>query len=226
MGRSLENISVVHDGPMGGEETARSSWRRQPKAVCDHAAGAGLQIDGVFEIPEADDTAPVEKSNGQNVLNGLQRPSKFPVLKDFTSSAMTAAGERIKIKRNTDCMESLFWFEASKSTSRVHIFGSEDGELSLVSIPIECLLHDNSPMLHTLKNFLKNRLNEASTDITGVIEPFGLIEVSKKSFESVEHIDLMISTAQEFAQEWVELRSIFRSKLYGMVRAVFITALC
>jgi hypothetical protein len=139
------------------------------------------------------------------------------------------------------------WFEVSANTQRVHLHGAADGSAPLhLSLPQEALLAHGSPALQQLLEAVRaaeqaqgeqqqtqqggaegqhgsqgGQQGAAVAAAAGsgcsppVIPGVGVVALDPGL--GVGRLAAMLAEAHEFAAEWAELRSLFRSRLYNTV---------
>eukprot|EP00803_Ostreobium_quekettii_P008937 evm.model.scf_153.2 EVM.evm.TU.scf_153.2 scf_153:8261-20215(-) len=237
--RSLDRITLLLDGSNGEGNVGDclSDSHLNPTAQNSHMQG--IHLDSVCEIENAnrksrllgsDNVAAMTRAGALagNVKESAPKPH-LPNSALVIDIPMTDASQQTEVQHTTETNLELkiagssgsrcqggdmsLWFEVGKATGRVHFHLEQDGTQPLgLSIPVEALTIENSPQLQKL---VKKLLHASSGEPEYVMGPFGM-HCSGARLSQLG-ADAAIQQAKEFAQEWKELRSVYKAKLYGKV---------
>ncbi|KAK9866369.1 hypothetical protein WJX84_005962 [Apatococcus fuscideae] len=171
-------------------------------AVHDAAQGAdagGILIDRVCEARD-----------GMGYTQAHPPPPSAALQRASTVRADLAAEDALALLD----MQDKVWFEVSANTGRVHMHMAADGSRMLgLSLPLELLLMGEGPSV-TLQDIYR-ALDTRKAGGAAHVGPAGVLAVIPGT--TSKQLKAIVAAARAFAAEWIELRSIFQSKLFGHV---------
>ncbi|KAK9812930.1 hypothetical protein WJX72_005929 [[Myrmecia] bisecta] len=198
LNRSLERVSAVHD-------------------AADGADARGLAVDRVCTINGKGDWDRLDAAGnaGHNIsdkADGGAAQASARRMAGLAEASLLADGSQAAEVSGSEEGAPKVWFEVSANTNRVHFHSKPNGSAPLgLSLPLELLQMPGTPA--TLADLLQALDNRPQVAVH--VGPAGVLALQPHI--SRADVEAWVADAREFAAEWVEMRSVFQSKLFGQV---------